>query len=70
MPPARRGRQRQIDYWPGFVDALSTMLLAIIFLLSVFMLAQFFLAREVTGKDTALDQAQPTGRGADLAAGA
>ncbi len=54
MPPARRGRQRQIDYWPGFVDALSTMLLAIIFLLSVFMLAQFFLAREVTGKDTAL----------------
>ncbi len=54
MPPVRRGRQRQIDYWPGFVDALSTMLLAIIFLLSVFMLAQFFLAREVTGKDTAL----------------
>ena len=56
MPPARRGRQRQIDYWPGFVDALSTMLLAIIFLLSVFMLAQFFLAREVTGKDTALSK--------------
>jgi chemotaxis protein MotB len=50
---ARRS-QRTIDYWPGFVDALSTMLLVIIFLLSVFMLAQFFLAREVTGKDTAL----------------
>lgn len=49
-----RQRMRQIDYWPGFVDALSTMLLVIIFLLSVFMLAQFFLAREVTGKDTAL----------------
>ncbi len=45
---------RPIDYWPGFVDALSTMLLVIIFLLSVFMLAQFFLAREVTGKDTVL----------------
>ena len=54
MALARRGRGRHIDYWPGFVDALSTMLLAIIFLLSVFMLAQFFLAREVTGKDTAL----------------
>ena len=54
MPLARRARARHIDYWPGFVDALSTMLLAIIFLLSVFMLAQFFLAREVTGKDTAL----------------
>lgn len=50
---ARRGG-RGFDYWPGFVDALSTMLLAMIFLLSVFMLAQFFLSREVTGKDTAL----------------
>ncbi|WP_036259780.1 peptidoglycan -binding protein [Methylocapsa aurea] len=49
-----RRRVRQIDYWPGFVDALSTMLLVMIFLLSVFMLAQFFLAREVTGKDSAL----------------
>lgn len=54
MPLGRRARMRQIDYWPGFVDALSTMLLVIIFLLSVFMLAQFFLAREVTGKDTVL----------------
>lgn len=49
-----RRRLRQIDYWPGFVDALSTMLLVMIFLLSVFMLAQFFLAREVTGKDSVL----------------
>jgi chemotaxis protein MotB len=49
-----RRRDRGIDYWPGFVDALSTMLLVIVFLLSVFMLAQFFLSREVTGKDTAL----------------
>ncbi|MGA3302193.1 MAG: peptidoglycan -binding protein [Methylovirgula sp.] len=57
MALARSRRQpRQIDYWPGFVDALSTMLLAITFLLSVFMMAQFFLAREVTGKDTVLAQ--------------
>jgi chemotaxis protein MotB len=50
-----RGRSYgSVNYWPGFVDALSTMLLVIIFLLSVFMLAQFFLSREVTGKDTAL----------------
>ena len=55
MPLARsRRRERAIDYWPGFVDALSTMLLAIVFLLSVFMMAQFFLARDVTGKDAAL----------------
>ena len=50
---ARRA-YRGVDYWPGFVDALSTMLLVIIFLLSVFMLAQFFLSREVSGKDSAL----------------
>eukprot|EP01037_Dinobryon_pediforme_P008221 gene8221-8305_t len=50
----QRRRERGIDYWPGFVDALSTMLLTIIFLLSVFMLAQFFLAREVSGKDQQL----------------
>lgn len=52
-----RGRRIEaVNYWPGFVDALSTMLLVIIFLLSVFMLSQFFLSREVTGKDTALQR--------------
>jgi chemotaxis protein MotB len=57
MPAVRTRRaQRAIDYWPGFVDALTTMLLVITFLLSVFMLAQFFLAREVTGKDTVLNK--------------
>jgi chemotaxis protein MotB len=55
MPLARsRRRERAIDYWPGFVDALSTMLLAIVFLLSIFMMAQFFLSRDVSGKDAAL----------------
>ena len=33
--------QRDNAIWPGFVDALSTLLLVIIFLLVVFMLAQF-----------------------------
>ncbi|MGD0642084.1 MAG: peptidoglycan -binding protein [Roseiarcus sp.] len=54
MALSRSRRFDSVNYWPGFVDALSTMLLVIIFLLSVFMLAQFFLSREVTGKDTAL----------------
>ena len=49
-----RRTTRGFDYWPGFVDALSTMLLTMIFLLSVFMLAQFFLSRDISGKDTAL----------------
>ena len=43
-----------MNYWPGFVDALSTLILSIIFLLTVFMVAQFFLSQEVSGKDTAL----------------
>src|SRR3954469_15173628 len=54
MALARRGRERGIDYWPGFVDALSTLILGIVFLLSVFVIVQFFLSQEVTGKDTAL----------------
>ena len=49
-------RDRGVNYWPGFVDALSTMLLAITFLLSVFMLGQFFLAQEITSKETVLDR--------------
>ena len=49
-----RRSARGFDYWPGFVDALSVMLLTMIFLLSVFMLAQFFLSRDISGKDNAL----------------
>jgi len=60
MPMASRRRHRQdsADYWPGFVDAMATLLLVIIFLLSIFMLAQFLLAREITGRDTALSRLQ------------
>jgi chemotaxis protein MotB len=53
-----RGRRRSgsVDYWPGFVDALSTLILGIIFMLTVFAIVQFFLSQEVTGKDTALSR--------------
>ncbi|OYU49787.1 MAG: hypothetical protein CFE31_05405 [Rhizobiales bacterium PAR1] len=51
-----RGRDRGIDYWPGFVDALSTLLLVFTFLLAVFMLGQFFISREIAGKDDFLQQ--------------
>jgi chemotaxis protein MotB len=47
---------RNVDYWPGFVDALSTLLLSIMFLLSVFVLAQFLLSQEITGKDAVLNR--------------
>src|SRR6266699_446778 len=56
MALARNRRERSIDYWPGFVDALSTLLLGIIFLLTVFVVVQFFLTQEMTGKDTALSR--------------
>ncbi|OYW34130.1 MAG: hypothetical protein B7Z45_07935, partial [Azorhizobium sp. 12-66-6] len=58
MALGRRGRDRTIDYWPGFVDALSTLLLVFIFLLSVFMITQFFLTQEMSGKDTVLQRLQ------------
>ena len=54
MALPRSRRDSGMNYWPGFVDALSTLILSIIFLLTVFMVAQFFLSQEVAGKDTAL----------------
>src|SRR6516225_1116089 len=54
MALARSRRERAVDYWPGFVDALSTLILGFIFLVTVFVIVQFFLSQEVAGKDTAL----------------
>lgn len=54
MPGARSRRRIEANYWPGFVDALSSLLLVIIFMLSLFMLTQFFLGQEIQGRDTAL----------------
>src|SRR6202047_426759 len=50
-----RRNETGLNYWPGFVDALSTLVLSIVFLLSVFLVVQFFLSQEVTGKDKALE---------------
>jgi chemotaxis protein MotB len=54
MALARTRRDGGMNYWPGFVDALSTLILGIVFLLSVFVVVQFFLSQEVTNKDTVL----------------
>jgi chemotaxis protein MotB len=56
MALARHRREGGLNYWPGFVDALSTLVLGIIFLLTIFVVVQFFLSQEVSGKDTALAQ--------------
>lgn len=52
---ARRTR-RTTDIWPGFVDALATLLIIIIFILMVFVLGQFFLGQALSGRDAALDR--------------
>src|SRR6202162_2335876 len=54
MALARARRERGIEYWPGFVHALSTLVLGIVCLLSVFVVMQSSLSQEVTGKDVAL----------------
>jgi chemotaxis protein MotB len=57
MAASSRSRRSQVtNYWPGFVDALSSLLLVIIFLLSLFMLTQFFLGQEIQGKDSAMSR--------------
>ncbi len=56
MAFARARRSQVTNYWPGFVDALSSLLLVIIFLLSLFMLTQFFLNQQIQGQDTALSR--------------
>ncbi|WP_374763222.1 peptidoglycan -binding protein [Yunchengibacter salinarum] len=53
------GRRRITDsggdsVWPGFVDALSTLLLVMMFLISLFALAQFFLGQALSGREQAL----------------
>ena len=50
MYAASRQRRRgsSADYWPGFVDLMSTLLLVMIFLLVVYMLAQYFLQRTLS----------------------
>jgi len=55
LAKARRS-ESGMNYWPGFVDALSTLILGIIFLLTVFVVVQFYLQQEVAGKDTALQR--------------
>jgi chemotaxis protein MotB len=54
MAIARGRRRPQQDYWPGFVDVLSTLLLVVTFLMSMFMIAQYFASQESSSKDTAL----------------
>ena len=56
MALSRRARKNNTgaDYWPGFVDAMATLLLVVTFLLSMFMVTQYFVTQESSDKDSAL----------------
>lgn len=49
-------RDRSLNVWPGYVDALATLLLAVVFLLTIFVVGQFFLSQEITGRDSVLNR--------------
>jgi chemotaxis protein MotB len=57
MGPSRQGRDRfGASVWPGFVDALSTLLLVLIFTLTIFMVLQSVLRQRITSQDSELQR--------------
>jgi len=56
MARSRVRSYRAPDVWPGYVDALTTLLLMITFLLTVYVLAQFFLSQALSGREQALER--------------
>ncbi len=54
MATVSRRHRRSIDIWPGWVDAISNLLIVVLFLLMIFVLAQFFLGETLSQRDTAL----------------
>ncbi len=52
----RRNGSNGLEAWPGYVDALSTLLMVIIFVLLVFVLAEAFLSSALTGSDNTINQ--------------
>jgi chemotaxis protein MotB len=51
---SRRSRRSNIEIWPGFVDALSQLVIVIIFVLLIFTAGQFFLSDALYGSNEAL----------------
>ena len=51
---ARLARRRPLDFWPGFVDAIASLLMVMVFVILIFVIGQFVLADAVSGRDRAL----------------
>lgn len=57
MALSRRSVQRMSgSIWPGFVDAMTALLLVLMFVLTIFMVVQFVLRETITGQEDALEQ--------------
>lgn len=56
MALARRAGRREVNIWPGWVDALSSIILVVVFVLMIFVIAQFFLQTALQSRDSALDR--------------
>jgi chemotaxis protein MotB len=52
----RNGQRFTANVWPGFVDAMTALLLVLMFVLSIFMIVQFMLSETITSQDSELDQ--------------
>lgn len=52
----RNGQRFEANIWPGFVDAMTALLLVLVFVLSIFMIVQFMLRETITSQDSELDQ--------------
>src|SRR6185312_12102698 len=64
---SRRPRRFGIDIWPGFVDALSQLVMVIVFVLLVFTAGQFYLTDALSGRDAQLQRlAQQVDQLADM----
>ncbi|MBR0559009.1 peptidoglycan -binding protein [Neokomagataea anthophila] len=58
MARRRRGSHNALDAWPGYVDALSTLLMVVTFVLLVFVVGQQFLSVSLTRREHTLDALQ------------
>ena len=52
----RTGARFQASIWPGFVDAMTGLLLVLMFVLTIFMVVQFVLTEQISGQETELDE--------------
>jgi chemotaxis protein MotB len=53
---SRRAERGGVNIWPGFVDALSQLIMVIVFVLLIFTAGQFYLTDALSGRDAALKQ--------------